>query len=133
VIEALLERFTVDPRVATAGRRAAVRCDARNERTASRHAVSARMLAAFAAEGIADSDLAATYGYGYDDAGRARYDSLLQRVFGTESAFARLSAVRKPLRRPSKPARRPAAESLLRPDVRTIRYATPLSMRRTHS
>ncbi len=93
MIEALLERFTVDPRVATAGRRAAVRCDARNERTASRHAVSARMLAAFAAEGIADSDLAATYGYGYDDAGRARYDSLLQRVFGTESAFARLSLV----------------------------------------
>ncbi|MBC5799026.1 MAG: methionine gamma-lyase family protein [Candidatus Eremiobacteraeota bacterium] len=93
MIEALLERFAVDPRVAAAGRRAAGACEGGRERAAARATVSAQMLAAFAAEGVADSDLAATYGYGYDDRGRERYDSLLRRIFGTESAFARLSLV----------------------------------------
>ncbi len=64
-----------------------------SERAGAQHAVSANVLAAFVAEGIAESDLAGTYGYGYDDSGRERYESLLRRIFGTESALARLSLV----------------------------------------
>ena len=51
------------------------------------------MLRAFYDEGIAESDLAGSFGYGYDDAARARYEALLARIFGTERAFARLSLV----------------------------------------
>ncbi len=44
-------------------------------------------------EGLAESDLAGSTGYGYDDAARERYESLLQRIFGAQRALARLSFV----------------------------------------
>lgn len=55
--------------------------------------VAANVLRAFADEGIAESDLWGSTGYGYDDSAFARYQSLLQRIFGAERAFARLSLV----------------------------------------
>ncbi len=55
--------------------------------------VQARVLQAFLDEGIAESDLAGSLGYGYDDPARARYESLLARVLGAERAIARLSIV----------------------------------------
>lgn len=55
--------------------------------------VAANVLAAFLDEGIVESDLAGSTGYGYDDAARARYESLLARVLGAQRALARLSIV----------------------------------------
>ena len=51
------------------------------------------MLEAFAREGIVESDLHGSTGYGYDDPARARYESLLARIFGAQRALARLSIV----------------------------------------
>ena len=92
MIEALLERFAIAPEVAAAARRASVRLDSA-PRDAVARAVRANVLAAFLAEGIAESDLAGAFGYGYDDAARARYESLFARIFGTQRALARLSFV----------------------------------------
>jgi cystathionine beta-lyase family protein involved in aluminum resistance len=89
VIEALLERFAVAPEVARAARAAEARCGERDRST--RAPIETRVLAAFLEEGVSESDLAATYGYGYDDAGRDRYEAILARVLGAERAFARLS------------------------------------------
>jgi len=58
-----------------------------------RRAVRMRVIEAFLAEGIAESDLAGSTGYGYDDAARERYESLLARVFRAERVLARLSIV----------------------------------------
>lgn len=55
--------------------------------------VHVNVLQAFIDEGIVESDLTGTTGYGYDDSGRARYESLLARVLGAERALARLSIV----------------------------------------
>ena len=55
--------------------------------------VQPNVLQAFLDEGIAESDLAGSTGYGYDDPARARYESLLARVLGAERAIARLSIV----------------------------------------
>ena len=52
-----------------------------------------RVIEAFLAEGIAESDLAGSTGYGYDDAARERYESLLARIFRAERVLARLSIV----------------------------------------
>ncbi len=49
------------------------------------------MLQIFWEEGISESDLAGTTGYGYDDCARKRYESLLSRLFGTQQTLARLS------------------------------------------
>jgi cystathionine beta-lyase family protein involved in aluminum resistance len=92
VIEALLERFEVSARVAAAARRSCARVDP-SVRARARAHVHANVLAAFVAEGVAQSDLAGTFGYGYDDPARARYESLLARIFGAERALARLSFV----------------------------------------
>jgi cystathionine beta-lyase family protein involved in aluminum resistance len=92
VIEALLERFAVAPAVAAAARRVAARESPRAAAPAAA-VVRATVLRAFYDEGIAESDLAAAFGYGYDDAARARYEALLARVFGAECALARLSLV----------------------------------------
>ncbi len=92
MIDALLARFPVSERVATAARRAAERVDP-NARADVRASVHANVLGAFADEGVAESDFAGGFGYGYDDAARARYESLLARVFGAERALARLSFV----------------------------------------
>jgi cystathionine beta-lyase family protein involved in aluminum resistance len=58
-----------------------------------RRAVRMRVIEAFLAEGVAESDLAGSTGYGYDDAARDRYESLLARVFRAERVLARLSIV----------------------------------------
>jgi cystathionine beta-lyase family protein involved in aluminum resistance len=92
VIDALLSRFSIDERVASAARRAVARIDP-TARDAVRAAVHANVLATFVDEGVAQSDLAGSYGYGYDDPARARYESLLARLFGAERALARLSLV----------------------------------------
>ncbi len=90
MIGALLEGFDVTPRVREAAERASARLDVRDPRS---FAVRARVLRAFADEGIAESDLAGTSGYGYDDTARERYESLLARVFRAERVLARLSIV----------------------------------------
>jgi cystathionine beta-lyase family protein involved in aluminum resistance len=92
VIDALLERFAFSGTLASAARRAFARVDP-NAHAAVRAAVHASVLRAFYDEGIAESDLAGSAGYGYDDSARLRYESLLARLFGTERAFARLSLV----------------------------------------
>lgn len=90
MIDALRAGFTLDPRVQAAGERAAPWLERRDPRAAR---VRARVLRAFLDEGIAESDLAGTTGYGYDDAARARYESLLARLFRAERVLARLSIV----------------------------------------
>jgi cystathionine beta-lyase family protein involved in aluminum resistance len=92
VIEALLERFPFDAELERAARAAVKRFDP-GARAVEQATVRARVLRAFMDEGIAESDLAPAYGYGYDDPARARYESLLARIFGAERALARLSLV----------------------------------------
>jgi len=91
MIEALLERFPVSARVARAARAAQARTAgfSRPERAA----VGAGVLRAFYDEGIVESDLPGSLGYGYDDAARTRYESLLARIFGVERVLARFSFV----------------------------------------
>ncbi len=55
--------------------------------------VSARVLKAFASERIDENDLSGSAGYGYGDAARERYESLLAHIFGAERALARISLV----------------------------------------
>jgi cystathionine beta-lyase family protein involved in aluminum resistance len=91
VIETLCARFRIDARLRDAALRAAQRTaglayDAQRD-------VAANVLDAFAREGIAESDLHGSTGYGYDDPARACYESLLARIFGAERALARLSIV----------------------------------------
>ncbi len=90
MIETLLGALEVDPRVRAA---AAAAAPWLLRRDAHRTAVHARVLRAFLDEGIAESDLAGTTGYGYDDAARERYESLLARVFRAERVLARLAIV----------------------------------------
>ncbi len=94
MIEPLLERFAFDASLADAARRADARCRAQTSAAtlATAHA-RANVLRAFFDEGVAESDLGGSLGYGYDDAARARYESLLARIFGAERALARLSFV----------------------------------------
>jgi cystathionine beta-lyase family protein involved in aluminum resistance len=91
MIDLLCSRFTIEPRVA----QAAARAFERTEPLAypAQRGVKATVLRAFLDEGVLESDLAGTTGYGYDDAARERYESLLARVFGAETALARLSIV----------------------------------------
>jgi cystathionine beta-lyase family protein involved in aluminum resistance len=91
VIRELCERFAIGGRVRDAALRA-------EETTASlaypaQQRVAAGVLQAFLDEGMAESDLAGTTGYGYDDTARDRYESLLARVLGAERVLARLSIV----------------------------------------
>ncbi len=92
MIEALLARFAVSPEIAAAARRAGHWLDsgARREAAAT---TAARVLGAFVDERLAESDLWGSLGYGYDDAAREGYESLIARVFGTERALARLGFV----------------------------------------
>ncbi len=91
-LEAILERFPVDAKLAAAARRAAAR-DIEGLTHDAQARAHANVLRAFADEGVAESDLAGSLGYGYDDAARAHYESLLARIFGAERALARLSLV----------------------------------------
>jgi len=91
VIETLCTRFGIEGRL----RDAALRASKRTETIAyeAQRDVAANVLEAFAREGIVESDLHGSTGYGYDDPARARYESLLARIFGAERALARLSIV----------------------------------------
>jgi cystathionine beta-lyase family protein involved in aluminum resistance len=91
VIELLCDTFAIDERIRVAGTRAYERTRTLNYPAQGR--VKARVLRAFLDEGVDESDLAGTSGYGYDDAARERYESLLARVLGAERALARLSIV----------------------------------------
>lgn len=91
MIAAIVDDLTLSPRVREAALAAAdafVTID-----PALRSRIRRNVVRAFLAEGINESDLAGTTGYGYDDAARARYESLLCRIFATEAALARLSLV----------------------------------------
>ncbi len=91
-LEAFVTRFAIGDAVANAARRAVESVDP-DARAQTRARVRANVLGAFLDEGIAESDLAGTFGYGYDDVARACYESLLARIFGAERALARLSLV----------------------------------------
>ncbi len=93
MIDALLARFDVAPAIAEAARRAYARTNDANPREKIDGEVRANVLRAFYDEGIAEHDLAGTFGYGYDDAARGAYESLLARIFGAERVLARLSFV----------------------------------------
>jgi cystathionine beta-lyase family protein involved in aluminum resistance len=91
VIAGLCERFGITGEI----EKAALRAEGRTAHLTyeAQQRVAANVLAAFVAERLTESDLAGTLGYGYDDPSRARYESLLARIFGTEGALARLSMV----------------------------------------
>ena len=91
MIEVFCDRFGIGDAVRGAALRAldrvsTVRYDAQSQ-------VKANVFAAFLEEGVAEHDLAGSTGYGYDDAARERYESLLARIFGAERVLARLSFV----------------------------------------
>ncbi len=90
MIAALLcDRFGIDGELRAAALRAEQRVSA-VEYPAQAEA-AANVLAAFLAEGVVESDLAGGYGYGYSDAARERYESLLARIFGCEGVLARFA------------------------------------------
>jgi cystathionine beta-lyase family protein involved in aluminum resistance len=91
MIAELCERFDITGRVKEAALEAERRTSTLTYDAQQR--VQRKVLAAFLDEGISESDLAGTTGYGYDDAARARYESLLARVLGAQRAIARLSIV----------------------------------------
>ncbi|MGB8518864.1 MAG: methionine gamma-lyase family protein [Candidatus Tumulicola sp.] len=91
MIETLCARFGIDARLRDAALRAAQETAA--IAYAPQREVAANVLEAFAREGLAENDLYGSTGYGYDDPARARYESLLARIFGAERALARLSIV----------------------------------------
>ena len=90
MIAELIGDRTLHPKVHAAAENALARLDTVDPR---RRAVRMRVLDAFLAEGIAESDLAGSTGYGYDDTARDRFESLLARVFRAERVLARLSIV----------------------------------------
>jgi cystathionine beta-lyase family protein involved in aluminum resistance len=90
VIEQILAGRTFDARVRAAAERAAPFLTVVDP---ARTRVKMRVLQAFLDEGIAESDLGGSTGYGYDDAARDRYESLLARYFRAEKMLARLSIV----------------------------------------
>ncbi|HEY9084921.1 MAG TPA: methionine gamma-lyase family protein [Candidatus Tyrphobacter sp.] len=87
----LCERFGIAGRVRDAALRAQSRVA--DVRYGAQEIVAANVLRAFLDEGIDESDLFGSSGYGYDDAARARYEALIARIFGAERALARLSIV----------------------------------------
>ncbi len=90
-IQLLCERFGFAGRV----REAALRAEALVSQIGydAQARVKTNVLAAFLEEGIAESDLAGSFGYGYDDPARAKYEALLARIFGAQRVLARLSLV----------------------------------------
>jgi cystathionine beta-lyase family protein involved in aluminum resistance len=91
MIDELCARFGIEGRL----REAALKARERVATVAyqAQEVVQVNVLEAFLAEGIVESDLFGSTGYGYDDATRARYESLLGRVLGAQRAIARLSIV----------------------------------------
>jgi len=91
VIEALCDRFGIGGRVRNAALDAYAATASLSYEPQRR--VQINVLAEFLEEGLVESDLPGTLGYGYDDAARARYESLLARVLGAQRALARISIV----------------------------------------
>jgi cystathionine beta-lyase family protein involved in aluminum resistance len=91
VIGQLCERFGIDGLIRAAALRAHERVT--GLRYEAQQHVKANVLKAFLEEGTSESDFAGSSGYGYDDAARARYESLLSRVLGAERTLARISIV----------------------------------------
>ena len=91
MIELFCDRFGIGDAVRYAALRAAERVKAIEYPAQAE--VKANVFAAFLEEGVAEHDFAGSTGYGYDDAARERYESLLARIFGVERALARLSFV----------------------------------------
>lgn len=87
----LCERFGIVGRVREAAHEAHARTATLTYDAQRR--VHVNVLNAFLDEGLAESDLAGTTGYGYDDVARAHYESLVARVLGAQRALARLSIV----------------------------------------
>jgi cystathionine beta-lyase family protein involved in aluminum resistance len=90
MIEAILAGRVIDERVRAAAQGAAPFLGIIDN---ARTQVKMRVLQAFLDEGIAESDLAGSTGYGYDDPAREHYESLLARYFRAEKMLARLSIV----------------------------------------
>jgi cystathionine beta-lyase family protein involved in aluminum resistance len=88
LLDAILEHVECSATIADAARKLASWLEPRD--VALRARIRMRVVGAFLEEGIAESDLAGTLGYGYDDAARERYESLLARIFRGERALARL-------------------------------------------
>jgi cystathionine beta-lyase family protein involved in aluminum resistance len=91
VIELFCDRFGIGDAVRYAALRAAERV--KTFEYSAQTEVKANVFAAFLDEGVAEHDFAGSTGYGYDDAARERYESLLARIFGVERVLARLSFV----------------------------------------
>ncbi len=91
MIELLCDRFEIGAPVRAAALRARERLRSVDYPAQAR--VKANVLRAFYDEGLNESDLAGSSGYGYDDAARAGYEALIARLFGAERALARLSIV----------------------------------------
>ena len=91
MIAALAARLGVSAPVAQAAQRAWER--AQTFTYPAQTANKFRIVEAFMARGISESDLAGSTGYGYDDAAREQYEALLCDVFGAQATLARLSIV----------------------------------------
>jgi cystathionine beta-lyase family protein involved in aluminum resistance len=91
MIERLCAQFSIGGRVRDAAIAAYRRTATLSYEAQQRVAIN--VLQAFLEEGLVESDFAGSTGYGYDDAARARYESLLARVLGAPRALARLSIV----------------------------------------
>ena len=89
MIVELCERFGFTGALARAAERAWERVGSLDY--PAQRAVTMNVLQAFLEEDIAESELAGSSGYGYDDAARGAYESLLRRIFGAERALARIS------------------------------------------
>jgi cystathionine beta-lyase family protein involved in aluminum resistance len=89
VIDAILSVAHCSDAVAVAARKAAGWLEPRELEMRAR--IRMRIVAAFIDEGLTESDLGGTLGYGYDDTARAHYESLLAHIFGGERALARLN------------------------------------------
>ncbi len=91
MIGVLCDRFGIGGAVRDAALRAQTRCG--TIAYPAQREVKLNVMRAFLDEGLTESDLAGSTGYGYDDAARSGYESLLARIFGAERALARLSIV----------------------------------------
>jgi cystathionine beta-lyase family protein involved in aluminum resistance len=87
----MCDRLSLPPALRLAAERAHERT--RDIAYDAQREVALNVLDAFLEQGIAESDLTGTFGYGYDDAARTTYEALLARIFGTERVLARLSIV----------------------------------------
>lgn len=85
----ILERAGCGAQVAEAAKAAARWLEPRELELRAR--IRMRVVAAFIDEGLTEADLGGTLGYGYDDAARAHYESLLAHVFRGERALGRLN------------------------------------------